>query len=224
MSDRSFLRFGGIAGVLLAITSWAAVVEYYALVPATQQTPLTGQRALQAYRVSLGEGHIGLALFNGLYALIAFWAVVATIAAYFLLRRNGEVWAFFATLVGTFASGATVVASIGNIALVDALANGIVVVELPNAANPLGVVTFGMTSIWFLVAGALMWRGGFPRLLALLAFVAFADLAIGFTASLGGLGPVATVAAIIAGAVGGPIFWLWLGVLIWRRADSLPAG
>jgi hypothetical protein len=34
----------------------------------------------------------------------------------------------------------------------------------------------------------------------------------------------ATVATIVAGAVGGPIFWFRLGVLIWRRAGSLPPG
>lgn len=223
MSDRSFVRAGGIAGILLALTAWLAVVEYYALVPAAQQTPVApigGARDPSQYLASLATGSTGLEIFNGLYALVAFWALVATIAAYYVLRANGEAWAFFATFVGAFASAATIVASVGDVAHIRYLAAqaGVAVaVDIPNAANPLGIVNFQLTAIWFLIAAALMWRGGFPRPLALLGFVAFADLTIGFIASVFGATGLATLAAIVAGAFGGPIFWLWLGVLLLRR-------
>jgi hypothetical protein len=226
MSDRSFLRFGGLAGVLLAITSWTAVVAYYGLVPAAQRAPLSGTRDVAGYLASLPGNTMGLVIFNGLYALIAFWALIATIAAYLALRRNGEAWAFFATLVGTFASAATIVASVGEVARVRYLAeNAGTAAQLaePNAANPLGIVSFGLTSVWFIVAAALMLRGGFPRLLALVGFVAFADLIVGFVASLAGASAFATLTAVVAGAVGGPIFWLWLGILLWRDAGRLPS-
>jgi hypothetical protein len=61
-----------------------------------------------------------LTLFNDLFALIAFWALVGAVAAYYLLRRKGEAWALFGSLVGTIASAATVVASIGNAGQLDA--------------------------------------------------------------------------------------------------------
>ncbi len=219
MSDRSFVRIGGLAGVFLALTAWLAVVEYYALVPVAQQTPLFGTRDAGAYVASLVTESRGLQIFNGLYALIAFWALVATVAAYYRLRANGEAWAFFGTFVGAFASAGTIVASVGDVAHIRYLATATVIVSLgeaPNAVNPLGVVNFALTGLWFLIAAALMWRGGFPRLLAALGVVAFADLLAGFIASLAGATSLATIAAIVAGAAGGPIFWLWLGVLLWR--------
>lgn len=193
MSDRSFVRFGGYAGILLALTSWAAVVEFYAL--------------------SGGE------LFQWLYALIAFWAVIGIVAVYYRVRANGEAWAFFASLVGAVASLATVAASVYQAALLRAVAQGSVAktaLDAPSAANPFGVWTFGVTSIWFLVVALLMFRGGFPRLLALLGLVAFADLVVGFAASALGLPTLATLAAVVAGGVGGPIFWLWFGILLLR--------
>ena len=90
MSDRSFLRFGGLAGVLLAITSWAAVVAYYVLVPAAQRAPLSGTRDVGAYLASLPGDTTGLAIFNGLFLLAAVltnpdWAKVGHAAATFAL-------------------------------------------------------------------------------------------------------------------------------------------
>ena len=69
-----------------------------------------------------------------------------------------------------------------------------------------------------MVANILLFRAGFPRLLIALGFVAVADLFAGFVASLGEQTQLATYAGIIAGAVGGPLYWLWLGVLLRRRA------
>src|SRR5204862_393737 len=86
MSDRSFVRAGGIAGILLAVASWAAVVEYFLLVPPAQQAPLAGALDANLFLASLATTTTGLVLFNGLYALVAFLALVATIAAYQRLR------------------------------------------------------------------------------------------------------------------------------------------
>jgi len=239
MSDRSFVRAGGIAGILLAVASWAAVVEYFLLVPPAQQAPLAGALDANLFLASLATTTTGLVLFNGLYALVAFLALVATIAAYQRLRVYGEAWAFFATLVGTVASAGTIVASLGEVGRLRFLAQSVALTPAqahladpmgvtalnyafrePAATNPVGVLTFGLTAVWFLVAGLVMWRGRYARLLALLGFVAFLDLAAGFGASLAGVATVPTAAALIAGAVGGPIFWLWLGILLVRDAGK----
>jgi len=233
VSDRSFLRAGGVAGILLALTAWLSVVEYYALVPAAQQVALTGTRDPNTYLASLSQGAAGLLIFNGLYALFAFWSLVGIIAVYFRLRANGEAWAFFGTFVGAFAAAATIVSSVGDVARLRFLAESTAIPEghlkdlmgvtalnyafrEPSAANPFGIVTFMLSALWFLVVAALMWRGGFPRPLALLGAVAFADLTAGFVASVAGATGVATVAALVAGGLGGPVFWLWLGILLWR--------
>ena len=81
MDDRSFVRFGGLAAILLALTSWAAVLAYAAF-------------------VEPGDARLGLQIVHFLYALIAFWALFAIVAVYYRMRSVGEAWAFFAMLVG----------------------------------------------------------------------------------------------------------------------------
>jgi hypothetical protein len=222
MNDKSFVRFGGVAGILLAVTSWAAVVAYYALVPPAQQQPVSD---VNAYLASLAQNPTGTLVFNGLYALIAFWALFGIVALYYRVRAAGERWAFFATLVGIAASVGTIASGlyqVANLRFVASIFNpaspgaALTAFSAPSPINPLGVMAFGLTGLWFLVSALLMLRTDLPKLLGYLGLVAFADLAFGFATSVAGNVALSTIAGLIAGAVGGPIFWLWLGVLLQR--------
>jgi hypothetical protein len=195
VGDRSFVRFGGLAAILLALTSWAAVLAYATL-------------------VQPDDPRLGLQIFQFLYALIAFWALFAIVAVYYRVRSVGEAWAFFATLVGIAASVGTMVAAMYEIA--NLRQNPPLATVSPT--NPLGVMSFGLTGLWFLIANLLLRRTTTPRVLVLLGFVATADLFVGFVASLSGDGGVVYLASLIAGAIGGPIYWLWLGRLLRRDA------
>ncbi len=203
MSDRSFVRFGGLAGILLAITSWAAVAAYYTVAKG-------------------GQDVVGVQVFQFLYALIAFWALFGIVAVYWIIRTQGEAWAFFATLVGVVASVGTMTASLYQIAYTRAIL-GLPVdfaVHLPSVSgtDPLNISTFGLTGLWFLIANVLLWRAAMPRLLVLLGFVAVADLFAGFFGALSGVDGLVTLAGVVAGGVGGPLYWLWLGIHIRRMA------
>lgn len=188
VDDRSFVRFGGLAAILLALTSWAAVLAYATL-------------------VQPDDPRLGLQIFQFLYAVIAFWALFAIVAVYYRVRSAGEAWAFFATLVGVAASVGTMIAATYEIA--NLRQNPPLSAVSPT--NPLGVMSFGLTGLWFLIANLLLWRTTTPRLLVVLGFVAAADLFAGFVASLSENGGVVYLASLIAGAIGGPIYWLWLG-------------
>ncbi len=195
MDDRSFARFGGLAAILLALTSWAAVLVYAAL-------------------VRPGDSSLGLQIFQFLYALVAFWALFAIVAVYYRVRPVGEAWAFFAVLVGVAASVGTMVAAtyeVANLRQNPPLAG-------VSPANPLGITSFALTGLWFLVTNLLLWRTRTPRVLVLLGFVAAADLLVGFVAGLSANSGVVYLASLIAGAIGGPIYWLWLGRLLRRDA------
>ena len=223
-SDQSFIWFGGLAGVLLAITSWTSVALYYALVPAAQQLPISD---VNAYLVSLHANPTGTLLFNGLYALLGFWALIGLIASYYRLREAGEAWTFFATLVAAVASVGTIangIYQLANLRYLGSLATtnppDATIVTLFNAqpaTNPYGVMTFALTGVWFLVVAVLMLRTNLPKLLAVLGFVAVADLFFGFITSLAGNTTLPVYAAVIAGGVGGPVFWLWYGILLMRH-------
>jgi hypothetical protein len=204
VDDRSFIRFGGLAAILLALTSWAAVLTYATL----------AQPAADAQLTELTNLFLGRQLFQFLYALVAFWALFAIVAVYYRVRTVGEAWAFFATLVGVAAAVSTMVAAMYEVAnlrqdppLVGA-----------SPANPLGVMSFGLTGLWFLIANLLLRRTGAPRVLVLLGFVAAADLFAGFVAGLSENGGVVFLASLVAGAIGGPIYWLWLGRQLRRDA------
>jgi hypothetical protein len=223
ISDHSFLRFGGLAGILLALTSWSSVIVYYALVPKDQQLPVANQATFLA---SLVKDPTGTELFYGLYALIAFWALIGIAAVYYRVRAVGEAWTFFATLVGVIAAVGTIANALYQVANYrflaagssDAFAQAIGVFSAQPPINPFGIMTFGLTGFWFLIISILMLKTNLPKLLAYLGFVAVADLFFGFIVSLLGLNDLTTYAGVIAGAVGGPIFWLWLGILLWRKA------
>ena len=199
VSDRSFLRFGGLAGILLAITSWAAVVSYYSVAAG-------------------GADAIGVQIFQLLYALIAFWALFGIVTVYWVTRPYGEAWSFFATLVGVGASLGTIASSLyGAAVLRELIARPELRSPVSAPTDPLNVMTYALTGLWFLIANLLLRKAGYPRLLVALGFIAFADLLVGFFGALSGQAKLVTYAGIVAGAVGGPLYWLWLGLLIRRR-------
>lgn len=217
-SDAAFLRAGGLAGILLAITSLATVAVYYTLVPVTQRLPIAD---VTAYLSSLAQNSFGAQLFAGLYALIAFWALIGIVAVYYRVRAAGESWAFLATLVGVVASIGTIAANLYQLANLRFLAaldpkTGGALLAAPSPVNPVGVMSFALTGLWFLIVALLMLRTDLPRLLGLLGLVAFADLAFGFVVTLAGSASLALAAGLIAGVVGGPLFWVWLGTLLLR--------
>jgi hypothetical protein len=194
------VRFGGLAGILLAITSWSAVLAYYTVAQA-------------------GADAIGLQVFQLLYGLIAFWALFGIVAVYWVVRPEGEAWSFFATLIGVGASLGTITSSFYGAAVIrEVTARPALQTPAATPTDPFSVMTFALTGLWFLIANLLLRKAAFPRLLVALGFIAAADLFVGFFAALSGNAPVVTYAGIIAGAVGGPLYWLWLGILLRRRA------
>jgi hypothetical protein len=195
VDDRSFVRFGGLAAILLALTSWAAVLAFAAL-------------------VQPGDSGLGLQIFQFLFALVAFWALFAIVAVYYRVRAVGEAWAFFATLVGVAASVGTMAAAMYVVA---GLRQNPPVAGV-SPTNPLSVMSFGLTGVWFLIANRLLWRTTTPRVLVLLGFVAAADLFLGFVAALSENGGLVYLTSLFAGAIGGPIYWLWLGRQLRRDA------
>ena len=204
VSDRSFVRFGGLAAILLALTSWAAVLTYYTAAGA-------------------GRDLVGVEMFRLFYALIAFWSLFAIVAVHWTVRSQGEAWSFFAVIVGVTAAAATIVASLYPIAFTRHLLRQPIDVNVPlptavPPTDPLNAMTFGLTGLWFLIANLLLWRAPIPRRLALLGLVAAVALLGGFVATLMAQDALVDYVGIAAGAVVGPVYWLWLGFVMRRLA------
>jgi hypothetical protein len=160
-----------------------------------------------------GTDAVGVQVFQLLSALVAVWALFGIVAVHQVARANGEAWSFFATLVGALASADAIVGALYTVSYIRVRS------ALPDVspADPLHVMTFGLTGLWFLVANVLLWRT-LPRPLVLLGFAAVALLFAGFVGALAANDGLGTVAALGAGAVGGPLYWLWLGVRLRRLA------
>ena len=224
LTDASFVRFGGLAGILLAVTSLVTVAIYYIAVPAAQHLPLTDASTVLA---SLAKQSTGSQFFSGCYALIAFWALIGIVAVYYRVREAGQAWALFATIVGAIAAVGTIGANIYQIAQIKYLVtlyatNKSLAIDSfgsPSPVNPLGLMSFALTAVWFVILATLMLRTNLPRLLAYLGYIAFADLTFGFIVTVAGSVQLAIVAALIAGVVGGPAFWVWFGALLWHEQD-----
>ena len=204
VSDRSFVRFGGLAAMLLAVTSWLAVAAYYLLARG-------------------GQDEVGLEMYGLLVALAAVWALFAVVAVHWTFRVLGEAWSFFAMLVGIAAAFATLTASIYPIAFTRAVLARPLDPTQPfpvavAATDPLGVMSLGAMGLWFVIVGLLLWRGRSPRRLALLAFIAAAALLFAVFAALGAQASAVTLGTTVGGAVAAPLFWLWMALLLRRRA------
>ena len=96
--------------------------------------------------------------------------------------------------------------------------------NLPSAMDPRGLLTFGASGIGLWVFAWLMARGGqLPRGLAYLAYlVAGLELVLylGRLIVFDAKHPVIVVPALLAGFIATPIWYIWLGVSLWRGARS----
>ena len=223
MSDRSFIRWGGVFSLLLAIDALLAVVVYFFLVPAAQHQPIGD---VNAYLTSLASNSGSLQLYYLLYALNPVLSLLPVVAVYYQLKNKNEAWAFFSVLLGLVGGFFWMVFAFQQLEMIryiaavyptsPATANALL--GAPMTLNPFNGVAGGFIAPWFLITGLLMWKQGWPRLLAVVAFIAFADLLVGFVAPLAGFANVSIITAAIAGAVGGPAFWLWTGFQLLKQS------
>jgi hypothetical protein len=96
--------------------------------------------------------------------------------------------------------------------------------NLPSAMDPRGLLTFGAMGIGLWVLAWLIARGGqLPRGLAYLGYVVAAlqiILYLGRLIVFDAKNPLIVVPALLAGFIATPIFYVWLGVSLWRGAPA----
>lgn len=92
----------------------------------------------------------------------------------------------------------------------------------PNSVDPRGLLTFGFAAVGTAAVAWLILRGGrLPRGLGLVAAVLAALLLVIYIGRLVVLDPehpILLVAALATGFVVNPLWWIWLGVELRRRA------
>jgi hypothetical protein len=92
--------------------------------------------------------------------------------------------------------------------------------DLPNAVDPRGVLTFGLSGLAVLVIARLMSRGGgFPARLALLGYVSGVLLVLIYLGRLIVLDPASPLIlapAALEGFIVNPVWYIWVGMTLFR--------
>ena len=202
-STRSFERLAGATAVAVGI---GGLLYSVAFVIISRSAPDTG-RFLSSLLLLIG-GVLGIQVMAALY------------------RRLRDVDAGFA-LVGLLfgfagALGSTVHGAYD-------LANflhppAVLASDIPSAVDPRGILTFGLSGLAVLVMARLMSRGGgFPARLALLGYLSGVLLVLIYLGRLIVLDPVSPLIlgpAALEGFVVNPVWYIWLGMTLWRGRQS----
>lgn len=226
MNDRSFMRLGGFLGFAIALDALLAVAVYFTLVPVAQR--LIPYAGAEAFLASLAQNSSALQAYYFLYALNPVLTLLPVTAVYFRLRHTSEAWSLFALFIGMIGGFFWMVFGFQQLEQFRFLSTlyalnpqmALLQFQAPQILNPFNGVAGGFVSIWFLITGLLLLKTNANKLLAIVAFIAFADLMVGFLAPLAGLPEVSRYTAGIAGAIGGPLFWILMGLDLLKHTES----
>ena len=155
-----------------------------------------------------------LLLLGGLFA------TAATIELYEQLRESEAsfaLWGLVLALAGAIGSVMHAGYDLSNALHVPATINS----DLPSAADPRGLMTFGLAGIGLLVFSALIVRGkSIPRNLGYLGYLSailMIILYLGRLSILQATSLVIVIPALLEGFLINPIFYIWLGVVFLRN-------
>jgi hypothetical protein len=193
----SYVRFAGACAVLTGAVGFLYAVAFVIL-----RSP-----SLSAVFLMLG-GLLGAA------ALVAIYARLKPTDALFAL------WGLILGIAGALGSAVH-----GGYDLANALhpptgAN----LDLPSQIDPRGMLTFGVAGLGLWVIAWLILRGGpFSKWLGYLGYLTAALLIIIYLARLivlDATSPLVLVPALLAGFIASPVWYVWMGVSLWKGARA----
>ena len=145
---------------------------------------------------------------------------VALVAVYVRLRETDASFALLALVLGI--TGAMGSAIHGGFDLSNAVHPPATInLDLPSQIDPRGMLTFGLAGLGLWVVAWLVVRGSrLPTGLGYFGYVTGALLIVVYLARLLILdptSPLVLVPALLAGFVASPIWYVWLGLSLWRN-------
>ena len=198
--SNSFERFAGLSAILAGIAGLLYSISFVVL-----------------------KNDLLIALFLMSGGLLA---TAALTAVYNRLKETDTtfaLWAFLLSIVGAF--GAIIH---GGYDLANAINTPVVNVSLaslPSTVDPRGLLTFGVAGLGVFGIAWLMGRSRqFPRGLSYWGYllaVLLVILYLGRLITLDPKNPIVLVDALLSGFVVNPVWYLWLGMVLWRGRTTL---
>jgi len=203
MTSTSFEKFGGLCAVATGVSGFLYSVAFIII-----------------SRSAPNLGGLLSALFLMLGGLLA---TAALVAVYNRLRETEAAFALWALLLGLVGAIGSVIHGgydLANAINPPASPN----LGLPNPIDPRGLLTFGVAGVALFVVAWLIGRGGqFPRGFGYLGYVSAVLLIVlylGRLIVLEATSPVIVVPALLEGFLVNPIWYIWLGVALWRGQSA----
>jgi hypothetical protein len=193
----SYERFAGVCAVLTGVVGFGYAVAFVIL----------RSTMFSALLLILG-GLLGAA------ALVAIYARLKETDASFAL------WGLILGAVGAIGSAIHGGYDLANSLHPPAAVN----LDLPSQIDPRGMLTFGVAGLGLWVIAWLILRGGqFSKWLGYLGYVTAALLIIIYLARLivlDATSPLVLIPALLAGFVASPVWYVWMGVSLWKGARA----
>ena len=162
--------------------------------------------------------------FSALFLMLGgLLGAAALVAIYARLKETDASFALWGLILG--AVGAIGSAIHGGYDLANALHPPAAVnLDLPSQIDPRGLLTFGVAGLGLWVIAWLILRGGqFSKWLGYLGYVTAALLIIIYLARLivlDATSPLVLAPALLAGFVASPVWYVWMGVSLWKGARA----
>jgi hypothetical protein len=207
MKSTTFEIFAGWCAVLAGIFGFLYAVAFILI---ARSAPATG------------------ALLSGLFLLlVGLCASAALLAVYSRLRGQAPEFALWAYLLGFVgAVGSTIHGGYDLAVAINPSDLARSQAVLPSQVDPRGLLTFGVTGLSLFFLSLLIARSRrFPRGLAVFGYLSAVltiILYLGRLIILDAANPVVVVPAILEGFLINPIWYVWLGITLWRGVNPHP--
>ena len=153
------------------------------------------------------------------------FSTAALVAVYNRLKETDATFALWALLLSFVSAFGAIIH--GGYDLANALnptGANVALANLPSAIDPRGLLTFGVAGLGVFVMAWLMRRSGqFPRALSYWGYllaVLLVVLYLGRLIILDPKNPIVLVDALLSGFIVNPVWYVWLGVVLWGASSA----